>query len=282
MFDHSSDNPRIPAFLRLVIAIECCVVFIAAVLLFFFPGPAERLWAWTIPPFNARFVGAIYFAAYIPLIIFWFTARWTPGRLILWMILVFTTLIMVVMLLHWDAFAWERPSTFLIFWPLYFLLPISSAVFLLQSRGVGVSNPADMSPIWRIALLTFALLGGGYGAGLLFAPEALTGFWPWNVDAFHARIYASAFITPAAGAWILSIRRGAVSEYFTLGLNLLAGGLLPIIGTLMTNASVPPARQIDFGDLGTWMFFILFFLSGILGTIQIVLAYQKSKKLKNS
>jgi hypothetical protein len=281
MFDNSRNNLPIPAFLRFVVAIECCVVFTAAVLLFFLPGLAEKIWAWAIPPFNARFVGAIYFAAYIPLIIFWFASRWTPGRLILSMIFVFTALIMVVMLLHWDSFAWDRLSTFLVFWPLYFFLPVNSAVFLIRSREIGISNPTDMPSIWRIVLAVFALFGAGYGVGLLFAPEALTGFWPWNVDAFHARIYASAFVTPAAGAWILSSRRGAVSEYFMFGLNLLSGGLLPIIGTLMTNISVPVDRQIDFESPGTWVFFALFLLSAVLGTIQILLAFQKSKKMEN-
>lgn len=281
MLDTSPENPRIPAYLRFVTAIECCVVFMAASLLFFFPVLAEKMWAWAIPPFNARFVGAIYFAAYLPLLIFWFTSRWTPGRLVLWMIFVFTSLIMVVMLIHWDSFAWERLSTFLIFWPLYFFLPINSIIFLLRSRGMPVPNPVEMPSIWRIVLTIFAFSGVLYGVGLLFAPEALTSFWPWHVDAFHGRIYASAFITPAAGAWILSRRPGARSEYLIFGLNLLAGGILPIIGTLMTNIGSPPDRQIAFDDPGTWMFFMLFSLTGIVGAIQLALVSQKSNKLEN-
>lgn len=281
MFDHSPDNPRIPAYLRFVTAIECCVVFMAASLLFFFPALAEKMWAWAIPPFNARFVGAIYSAAYLPLLIFWYSSRWTPGRLVLLMIFVFTSLIMGVMIFHWDSFAWDRLSTFLIFWPLYFFLPINSIIFLIRSRTIPLPSPVEMPSIWRIILTIFAISGFVYGIGLLFAPEVLTRFWPWHVDAFHGRIYASAFITPAAGAWVLSRKGGARSEYLTFGLNLLAGGILPAIGTLMTNISSPPDRQIAFDALGTWMFFMLFFLTGILGAIQLVLVFQKSNKLEN-
>ena len=276
MFDNSPGNPQIPSFLRSIIAVECTVVLAAAVLLFFLPNIARDLWPWTIPPFNARFVGAVYFAAYIPLLLFWFNPRWTPGRFILWLIFIFTTLILVVMFIHWDAFAWNRISTYLIFWPLYIFLPVNSAIFLLRSRDVQSANASEPTGLWRILLWLFTLAGGIYGLGLLVAPALFSSFWPWSVDAFHARIYASAFLTPAAGAWILS-KRGSASEYLTFGLNLLSGGLLPILGTLWTNTTVPVERQIAF-DLGTWMFFAIFLTSAILGIIQILLIVRKTNK----
>lgn len=282
MFDATPNNPRISTFLRFVIAIECGVVLMGAVLLYLFPKLAEQLWAWSIPPFNSRFVGAIYFAAYVPLLIFWFNPRWTPGRFILWLIFVFTTLVMLVMFVHWQSFAWDRLSTYLIFWPLYIFLPINSAVFLVRSREIQISSPVTMPTLWKFILLSIAVVGTGYGLGLLIAPEALTGFWPWNVDAFHGRIYASAFLTPAAGAWILLRRQSAASEYLTFGLNLLTGGFLPALGILLTNLSVPPERQIDYNAPGTWIFFGLFLFTGVLGAIQIALAFQKSNKLETT
>jgi len=106
----------------------------------------------------------------------------------------------------------------------------------------------------------------------------LTSFWPWSVDAFHARIYASAFITPAVGAWILNTQRGSASEYLIFGLNLTLGGFLPILGTLWTNASVPVERQIQY-DAGTYAFFAVFLLTGILGIFPIRLAVSKSKEV---
>ena len=276
MFDTSLNNPRIPAFLRFIIAIECGVVLMGAILLYLFPSQAAEIWAWSIPPFNSRFVGAIYFAAYVPLFIFWYSARWTPGRFVLWLIFVFTSLVMVVMFIHWQAFAWDRFTTYLVFWPLYIFLPFNSAVFLVRSRKVQTPDPLDLSGLWKYAIFFIAFAGTGYGIGLLFAPEMLTGFWPWKVDAFHGRIYASAFLTPAAGAWILLRRRGAASEYLTFGLNLLLGGFLPVLGTLLTNANVPPERQINYADSGTWLFLGIFLFAGLLGVVQIMLVWRKS------
>jgi hypothetical protein len=281
MFDRSEDNPHIPSFLRWVLAVECSVVFAAGVLLFFLPGLAAELWSWIIPPFNSRFVGAVYLAAYLPLILFWFVPRWIPGRLTLWMILTFTTLVLIAMLIHWDAFEWRRPSTFLVFWPLYIFLPINSVIFLWKSDRAGVANGYDGPALLRIVLWVFALFGGAYGIGLLLAPEALTSFWPWPVDAFHGRMYAAAFGTPAVAAWILSFRRRFASEYLSMGLNLVVGGFLPILGTLWTNLSVPAERQVNWGSAGTWIFFLFFLLTGILGIVLISIAMQLSKMHHN-
>ena len=277
MFDRSHANPAVPAFLRLVIAVECSVVFVAGVLLFFLPSLASELWAWSIPPFNSRFVGSVYLAAYIPLIIFWFVPRWIPGRLTLWMILTFTTLVMITMLIHSDAFEWNRLSTF-IFWPLYLFLPINSTFFLFTSKEAGITHGYDGPTYLRSVLLIFAVLGGAYGLGLLVAPETLTRFWPWKVDAFHGRMYAAAFVTPSVAAWILSSRGRHAAEYLGFGLNLIAGGFLPILGTLWTNMQVPAERHINFSATGTWTFFTFFFLTGVLGVVLIASAIQLSSR----
>ena len=277
MFDRLDANPAVPSFLRLVIAVECSVVFVAGVLLFFLPGLASDLWAWNIPPFNSRFVGAIYLAAYIPLIIFWFVPRWSPGRLTLWMILTFTTLVMLTMFIHRDGFEWDRLATF-IFWPLYIFLPINSAIFLLRSSDVAPAKRFSGPAALRITLLVFGFLGVAYGLGLLLAPEALTIFWPWQVDAFHGRMYSAAFITPAVAAWVLSSTGGRPAEYLSLGLNLIAGGFLPVLGTLWTNVQVPAARQIDFRSAGTWIFLVFFLLTAILGLILTARAVRWSNR----
>src|SRR5262249_47048386 len=142
MFNTTSDNPKIPLFLQLVTIIECLVVFSAAAVLFFLPALGKDIWAWSAPPFNSRFIGAIYFAALAPLITFAATGRWTPGRIVLWMIFAFTTAIMIAMFIHIDQFAWERPATWA-FWFLYLFLPVNSVIHLYRLRNL---NLADAQP----------------------------------------------------------------------------------------------------------------------------------------
>ena len=245
-------NPRIPGFLRAVTWVECGVVGAAAALLLTTPKwGGTDIWAWITPPFNARYVGVIYLAALVPLVILAVTARWSPGRLVLWEIFIFTAAIMVVMLAYADRFEWARVATW-VFWPLYLFLPVNSAVFLWRLRDWRVPEPLIHA---RAAMTVLALVFGGYGVAMLVIPEDATGFWPWPVDAFHARIYAATYLTPAVGAWVL--RTGATpAELRTLGVTLVTFGIAAILAVLVTDPVVPAAAQVDY-DAGTWLFFAI-------------------------
>jgi hypothetical protein len=223
-------NPRVPDLLRAVTWFECVVVASAAALLLTTPTwGGQEIWAWQTPPFNARYVGVIYLAALVALLVFAIHGRWNPGRLVLWMIFTFTAAIMVVMLAYAGRFEWMRVATW-VFWPLYLFLPVNSAIFLWRLRDLRVPEPLVHA---RAALTVLALLLGGYGVALLAIPETATDFWPWPVDAFHARIYAATYLTPAVGAWVL--RGGATPEELrTLGLTLVVFGVAAIVAVPTT------------------------------------------------
>jgi hypothetical protein len=138
---------------------------------------------------------------------------------------------MVVMLAYAGRFEWARLATW-VFWPLYVFLPVNSAVFLWRLRDWRAPEPLIHA---RGALTVLALLLGGYGLALLAIPERATDFWPWPVDAFHARIYAATYLTPAIGAWVL--RSGATPEELrTLGITLVTFGVAALIA-VPTNAT---------------------------------------------
>jgi hypothetical protein len=93
-------------------------------------------------------------------------------------------------------------------------------------------------------------------------------------------MYAAAFVTPAVAMWIMSFRRRFAAEYLSVGSNLVAGGFLPILGTLWTSVSAPAERQVNFSSAGTWSFLIFFFLTGILGIVLIASAIRLSKNVQ--
>lgn len=257
-------NPRVPAFLLAVTRLECVVVFTAAALLFLAPAKGgEDVWAWTTPPFNARYIGAIYIAALVPLVIFALRARWSPGRLVVWMILVFTASIMVVMFTDPNRFEWDRLFTW-VFWALYIFLPFNAAYFLWSFRGLPVAGQVPTATPWRLTLTGLALALGAYGIALLAVPESATDFWPWPVDAFHARIYAATFLAPAVGVWLVR-KRGSPAEYQTIALTLLALGVASILAVVLTNSNAAPAAQVDYGELGTWAFFGMNAIAALVG-----------------
>ena len=252
--DDGSPNPRIPGFLRAVTWVECAVVAGAAGLLFALPERGgQDVWAWQTPPFNARYVGSIYIAALVPLVILAVTARWSPGRIVLWMIFVFTTAIMLVMLAYADRFEWARFATW-VFWALYLFLPVNSAVFLWRLRGLRVPGLLEQRPAARAGLTLLSLALIGYGLALVVAPADATGFWPWPVDDFHARIYAATYLTPGVGAWVVR-RAGSRDEYRTLGITLATGGVVAVLAVLLT----------DPGVADPWGFFALNLVPALIG-----------------
>jgi hypothetical protein len=231
-----------------VTLVECGVVLVTGLGLFLAPNVGNALWAWAIPPLNARYVGGIYLAAFAPLALAAASGRWAPGRVVLWMILTFTALVGGVMLLYPGRFAWGRPAAYA-FWFLYLFLPLNAAFFLYRLRRWAPALARPASRGWRPALTVMAVVLGVYGLGLLLWPGAVGALWPYGIDAFHGRIYATIFITPAVGAWVLR-RGGAASERAALGLSLLVLGVCALLALALTLAPLPPEARAYYGGLG--------------------------------
>ena len=95
-------------------------------------------------------------------------------------------------------------------------------------------------------MTALALVLGGYGIALLAIPDDATRFWPWPVDAFHARIYAATYLTPAVGA--LVIRRGGTPGDYDGGTwAFLALNVAPVLAglALLTAATGPRGAERD-------------------------------------
>ena len=101
---------------------------------------------------------------------------------------------------------------------------------------------------------------GGYGLLLLTVGSAVTGFWPWPVDDFHARIYSTVFLAPAVGALML-IRVGTLLEDRTLGATQVVSGALAVLGLLLVDANL---HRANWSAPGTWLWV------GLCGVITLV------------
>lgn len=262
-------NPRLPTFLRVVLGIECLAVGAAAIALFGFPDWSREHWAWPTLPYHSRFMGAAYWAALVPLVIGTAYGRWAPGRLVLFMVLVFTSSLALVMLPYAAAFAWERPATWG-FFGLYLFLPVNAALFLFRLRHWPPSLVVPATPLQRAVLGLIGTGVLGYGLAMLVTPIAATAFWPWPVDAFHARLYAAIYITVGAAGWWLR-RPSAPIERSLLGITLCVFGIASIAGLVWTSAGMPPARQIDLASPGTWLYVGIDCAVAVIGMVLITL-----------
>jgi hypothetical protein len=264
----NNSNPTITPLLRWLTAFESVVVFISGAGLFFIPQVIGPLWPWALAPFNARFMGAIYFTALMAAGILAWRGRWSPARVVVPMIFAFTLIVLIISILYFNRFT--NPLSTIFWFVLYIGIPVNAAYHLWLYRDLPPAN-AVPTPAWlRSLLLLQALVYGGYGIALLAAPTTFSAFWFWDIDDFHGRVYSVAFITPAVGSFLLA-RRGSALEFFTVGLTLVVGGIFSIAGAIILDAT---ARRIDWGQPGTLLWMSMFPLLGGLGMLMLLRARQ--------
>ena len=225
------------------------------------PDLAHDQWPWTPAPFNTAFLGAIYTASLVPVVAM-LVGRQAPLRVVLPMVAAFTAIVLVVSLFYLEKFQLNRLSNW-IWFPLYVLLPINSAYHVWLYRNLTPSGHGPTSPSWRGYLLGVALAMGAYGLGLLIAPETLTAFWPWAIDAFHGRMYSAVLIAGAVGALTMS-RRTTAREFATVGLTHAAFGLLSVVGLLLVDAT---QKRVGWSLAGTWLWVGVLVMGGVGGLL---------------
>jgi hypothetical protein len=241
-------NPALPSLFRAVTTVEAFVLAIAGFYPFFFPHNALGKWAWISGPFNLRFIGAVYLTALVAVLIVLAVPRWSPGRVALPMLVLFTNLVLLLSLVYIDRFEFDRGGTWAWFL-LYVVIPASATYYWWRFRKLPPADPSPVPSAWRSYFLTAAAIVGLYGLGLLIAPRTLTDFWPWPIDAFHGRLYSTIFLALAVAAIMVS-RVASPVELFLVGMTQLALGFFSILGLVLADVS---ENTVDWSALGTWV-----------------------------
>jgi hypothetical protein len=257
-------NPPMTPALRALTLAEVAALLLAGGALFFLPDSAAALWPWHLKPFNTLFLGSIYLAALAPVAVLLYYSRWSPARLVLPMLFVFTLSVLVVSIIYVGRFDLRLWSTGLWF-AFYLVLPVNAAYHLWQYRDVRPPLLYPTSSAWRAVLLVAALALGLYGLAVLGWPESATAFWPWPVDGFHGRLYAAAFTTAATGAFGLA-QFAAPVERLALGVSYTIMGLFAIFGVMIVDQRV---HRVDWSAPGTQVWLGLFVAVFILGLLMI-------------
>jgi len=241
----SPTNPVMPGLYRVVFAVVAVVVLVGAGL-FVRPEVVAPRWPWSLTPFNARFLGAVYLAELFAAILAVALNRWAPARLLLPQAVVFTAVVTLTSLLHLDRFDPRRSVTWV--WFILYVAPLLIlAYYLWRYRRRPPAHPAPPPRPWFFYLLAQGAVLGVYGVGLLVAPAAFSAFWPWPLDAFHGQVYSAVFLSGAVGSFVL-FRAAAPVEWFTAGLTQAALSLFAIASVVMTDAAV---HRVDWAAVGT-------------------------------
>ncbi len=199
--------------MRAILVLAGALVFLAGLQLTVFPRRTQDWFSWTIDaPMTAVFLGAAYWSSAVLEIAGARSPGWGRARLTVWAVLVFTTLTLVVTLLHLDKFhlgSAQPTSARVVAWAwmaIYAGVPVAmAAALVLQGRSVVAAGTGDAGRRlprglrWLLVGLAGTLLASG--VALLVAPDFAAGAWSWPLTPLTGR---------AVGAWLVGLGWAAV------------------------------------------------------------------------
>lgn len=259
-------NPQLSAFTAVMAWIEALILVVGGLGLLLQPTLFRSIWPWELTPFNAAFIGAIYTSSLIAVALLGLNNRWSPARLVLPMIAIFTILVLIMSVLYFSRFR-TGPGT-LSWFVLYILLVVTSGYGLWRYRSLAPAAPARLPPMWRRFLLLQGIVATAYGVALLLLPTAASSFWPWPLDDFHGRLYSAIFLAAGAGS-LLAWRSAAPEELRTLGATQTAFGLLVIVGAIVVDLGV---HRFNYAAPGTWLWLAIFAIAVAGGVTTLALS----------
>jgi hypothetical protein len=191
---------------RALLVVAAVLVFLAGVQLFVFPTRTAERFAWTIdPPMTAVFLGAAYWSSLALELTASRSRTWAGARIAVPTVFAFTTLTLVVTLVHLDRFhlgTEHAGATRAVTWAwiaVYAVVPVLMVVVALAQARLEGPDPPRTVPLPRPVAVVVGLLAAGLltlGTALLVAPEDTAPLWPWALTPLTAR---------AVGAWSVGL-----------------------------------------------------------------------------
>jgi hypothetical protein len=166
-------------------------------------APAQVPFPVTVTPLNARFIGALYLAAAVGMVLSALGRDVADARIFLIGFGIISALVLVVTLLYWGDFSERRVPV--VWLATYVVDPIAVAASLLALRPLVPEEPGahPFSGLLRAA----AVLLGATGLVLLLAPGAAALVWPWRITALLSQVYGAFLLTFGVGAWLAAGER---------------------------------------------------------------------------
>ena len=196
----SERDVAVVAPMRVILVVAACLVFLAGFQLTLFPLRTAEWFAWTIDvPMTAVFLGAAYWSSAVLELAGAASHGWGRARLTVWAVLVFTSLTLVVTLVHIDKFHLGNDlpaSAQLVTWgwlAIYAGVPIALLVALGIQMGAREPGPGSrtlhrsLPTGLRLLLVALAAVMLVSGAALLLVPASVSGAWPWPLTDLTAR-----------------------------------------------------------------------------------------------
>jgi hypothetical protein len=194
------NHDRVYPFTRIVAALVSPFLAAAAILLYIFPTRTDELFAWTInPPLTAMFLASAYLGG------IWFFAgvllagRWHRVAAGFPAVVVFSVLLGIATLMHWDRFHHGHLS-FITWAVLYLTTPFLVLIALLTNSRVYTGRPErqeyEVPFLVRVVPVLIGLAALATGVLLYVTPQSALDVWPWELTPLTARVVGAVLTLP--------------------------------------------------------------------------------------
>jgi hypothetical protein len=174
---------------------------------YFVPSEISRAIPWQVPALHARFIGAMYLSAVVVLGLALIARHLVEVRTVVLMIAIWTGMLLLVSLLHLDAFDYSnRPVWF--WFGAYIVYPLIGAWLAYSYRPPQLPKTSAASPDWvRVYLVIQGVVCTALAACLFFAPAWMASIWPWRISPLLTQIYSGPFLSYGIGSLLLARQR---------------------------------------------------------------------------
>jgi hypothetical protein len=218
---------------------------------YFSPANAADVLPFAVPPLHARLIGAMYLSGLAIMLGAIFARRWTDVRLVPAIAAIWTGGLLLVTLLHLEAFDFATRQT-QIWFGAYVAYPLIGIWLVVRRRHVRDVDAADrrLPAASRWWLMGEGVVLSTLGAALLLAPATMATGWPWPVTPLLAQIYSAPLLAYGIGSVLLSrARTWSEARIEVAGIGLFA--LLALVGSVMHR------ELFAIGDPAAWAWFAL-------------------------
>ena len=181
-------------------------------------------------PLNARFIGALYLAAGIGVLLSAFARHREDTRVFVIGFGVATGLIMIVTILHWPEFMAD-PLPHRASWIASYVVAPLFALLIVPAAGLipaTSARPHRLSALLITECVVLCLLG----VLLLGFPEAAAAVWPWALPPVLGQLYGCFFLALSLGAF-LAAREPSSTAVRNYALTSLALALLVLLASAL-------------------------------------------------
>jgi hypothetical protein len=223
--------------------------------------------AWTIAvPASAQFIGVFYLMSAVMGVLALRQPLWAPARAALVPVVVFVGIVLVVTLLHLDAFhlttgRFTARAMAWIWLAIYVATPLGYLVaFRHQARVGGVVLPPRTAPLAEPVRWTLVALGVimcALGAVLLVVPLAVAPAWPWALATLTGRMFGATLIGMGLlAAFVAGTNDRVTGRIAAIGL-VVGGTAAAVVGLIAAPLSAPSA----------WVYLVVCALTAGLGVL---------------